>query len=178
MFDDRVVWIKIEGIAGGNLWIACVYAPNIPTEWQHLSHIMNNTLPKDCKWIIAGDINMTKQLSDKPNDCGRNISDLERLCWNNLLNSLHLHDSSIYQGGPKFSWCNGQQGKARRLARLDRFYTPINSGLHILLVSYFIHGYIVSLDFAPVQIELNIGKEEVKKSHFKWNVSHLSGNFG
>ena len=31
LFDNRVVWIKLEGIEGGNIGLVCVYAPNIPT---------------------------------------------------------------------------------------------------------------------------------------------------
>lgn len=36
LYNDRVVWIKLEGIEGGNVGIACVYAPNIPTKRRHL----------------------------------------------------------------------------------------------------------------------------------------------
>ena len=61
LYDNRVVWIKMEGIEGGNIGIACVYAPNIPTERRHLWHIMVDSLPKDCEWIIGGDFNMTER---------------------------------------------------------------------------------------------------------------------
>ena len=127
LYDNRVVWIKLEGIEGGNIGLACVYAPNIPTEWRHLWHIMVETLPKDCEWLICGDFNMTERAQDKSNDCRCAISDLERLTWNGLLNAFQLHDAYIHQGGPKFSWHNGQKGRDRRLARLDRFYTPMHS---------------------------------------------------
>lgn len=33
---DKVVWIKIQGIEGGNIGLACIYAPNIPTECKRL----------------------------------------------------------------------------------------------------------------------------------------------
>lgn len=77
LYDNRVVWIKLEGVEGGNVGIACVYAPNIPTERRHLWHLMTHNLPRDCKWIIGGDFNMIERLGDKSNDCGRAISDLE-----------------------------------------------------------------------------------------------------
>lgn len=54
-----------------------MYAPNIPIEQRHLWHIMVDSLPKDCSWIIGGDFNMTKRPNDNSNDCGRAISDLE-----------------------------------------------------------------------------------------------------
>ena len=58
LYDNRVVWIKLEGIEGGNIGFACVYAPNIPTERRHLWHIMVESLPKDCEWIICGHFSM------------------------------------------------------------------------------------------------------------------------
>ena len=49
LYDNRVVWIKLEGIERGNIGLACVYAPNILTERRHLWHIMVESLPKYCK---------------------------------------------------------------------------------------------------------------------------------
>ena len=57
-----------------------------PNRERHLWHIMVESLPKDCEWIICGDFNMTEMTQDKSHDCGRTISDLERLTWNGLLN--------------------------------------------------------------------------------------------
>lgn len=53
LYENRVVWIKLEGIEGCNIGIACVYAPNIPMERRHLWQLMMDFLPKDCKWIIG-----------------------------------------------------------------------------------------------------------------------------
>lgn len=36
LYDNRVVWIKLEGIEGDNIGIACVYAPNMPIKRRHL----------------------------------------------------------------------------------------------------------------------------------------------
>ena len=76
---------------------------------------------------------------------------------------------------PRFSWNNGQQGMARRLARLDRFYTPKHSRLGIRCLAYFIHGYTVGSDHAPVQLELAIGEEGTRNSAYKWNLTYLDG---
>ena len=54
LYEDKVVWIKLEGIEGRNIGIACIYAPNIPTDRRHLWHIMVDSLPKDCDWILRG----------------------------------------------------------------------------------------------------------------------------
>lgn len=89
------------------------------------------------------------------------------------MHSIYIKDTLIHQGGPRFSWNNGQARHARRLARLDRFYTLEKYKLEINHKAYFIHGYYVGSDHTPIQIELNIGNGEVRKSAFKWNIAHL-----
>ena len=44
-------------------------------------------------------------------------------------------------------------------------------------MAYFIHGYSVGSDNAPVQMELRIGSGETRKTTFKWNVTYLKGEF-
>ena len=85
LYDNRVVWFKLEDIEGGNIGIVCIYTPNIFTDRRHLWHIMINALPKDYKWILGGDFDMTERPEDKSNDCGRAISILEKFTWNELL---------------------------------------------------------------------------------------------
>lgn len=113
LYDNKVVWVNLEGIEGGIIAIACVYAPNIPTDRRNLWHIMVDSLPKDCKWVIGRDFNMTERPQDKSNDCRRNISDLERYTWGGLLNAIQVKDHLIHQEGPRFSWNNGQKGQAQ-----------------------------------------------------------------
>ena len=167
LYDNRLVWIKLEGIEGGKIGLACIYAPNIPTKRRHLWHLMSDSLPKDCEWIIGGGFNMTERPEDKSHDCGRVISGLEKLTWNDLLNTFQVNDTFIHQGGPRFSWCNGQKGNARRLARLDRVYLPTNSKIGMKHSSYFIHGYSVGSDHSPVELEVTIGQGEVRRSTYK-----------
>ena len=92
-----------------------------------------------------------------------------------MLNFLQIEDKCLYQGGPRFSWDNGQKGIRRRLPRLDRIYTPIQSKLNMHLANYSIHGYSVGSDHSPVHLELHIGSGEERKTALKWNVSHLKG---
>lgn len=75
LYENRVVWIRLVGIEGGNIGIACVYTPSIPTERRHLWHLMMDSHPKDYNWIIGGDLNMTERREDKSNECGRAISE-------------------------------------------------------------------------------------------------------
>ena len=166
---------KLEGIEGGNIGLACIYAPNISTERRHLWRDIMKLLPKDCDWILGGDFNLTERREDKSNDCRRGISDIEKLTWNGLFNGFQVLNTFTYQGGPRFSWNNGQYGMTRQLARLDRIYTPSHSRLGIRCLAYFIHGYTVGSDHAPVQLELAIGEEGTRKSAYKWNVTYLDG---
>lgn len=54
LMNNRVIWIKLEGIEGGNLGLACVYAPNILSQRNDLWLEMATSLPKNCNWIIGG----------------------------------------------------------------------------------------------------------------------------
>ena len=56
---------------------------------------------------------------------------------------------------------------------LERFYTPTYKRLNIHLASYYIHGYSVGSDHSVVQLEVHIGRSEMRKTTFKWNVSYL-----
>ena len=152
------------------------YAPNIPMDRGHLWHIMLDALPKDCEWIIGGNFDMTRRPQDKSKDCGRAISDLERFTWNGLLTAFQIHGHFIHQGGPRFSWSNGQRGNARRLARLHRFYMPTHNRLGIHPKAYFIHGCSVGWNHSPVQLEISTKNEDVRNTAFKWNVSYLQGD--
>lgn len=136
---------------------------------------MVDALPKDCEWILGGHSNMTERPQDTSNDCGRGISDLEGFTWNELLNTFQVKDTFTHQGGPRFSWNNGQTWQEKRLARLDRFYTPEESTLGINHKAYYIQGYPMGSDHAPTQLELHIGSKETRESTFKWNVAHLKG---
>ena len=49
------------------------------------------------------------------------------------------------------------------------------SKMEISHKAYFIHGYPVGSDHAPVQLESNIGSGETRKLAFKWNIAHLKG---
>ena len=140
---------------------------------DHLWHIMVKYLPKDCEWIIRGDFNMTERAHDNFKDCGRAISNLERFTWEGLLNAFQIQDNCVHQGGPRYSWNNGQSIQACKLARLDTFYIPSQSRLKIHHTIYFIHGHSMGLDHSPVQLEICIGDGEIRKSTYKWNVAHL-----
>jgi hypothetical protein len=45
-YEDRVVWVKLEGVEDSKIAIACICAPNIPMVRMHLRRLMTNSLPK------------------------------------------------------------------------------------------------------------------------------------
>lgn len=99
LFEDSVVWIKMEGIEVGNLGIACVYAPNILTNRMHLWHLITNNLPKDCDWIVGGDFNKTERPNDKSNDYRRTITDLKNLVGMGFLMHFKYKTPFFIKGG-------------------------------------------------------------------------------
>jgi hypothetical protein len=36
LYEDSVIWIKLEEFVSGNVGLACVYTPNILTDRRHL----------------------------------------------------------------------------------------------------------------------------------------------
>ena len=92
---------------------------------------------------------------------------MKRYTWKEFLNFLQVNDEFVHRGGPRFSWDNGQKRIRRRLARLDRFYTLTQSQLNTRIATYFIHGYSVGSDHAPMHLEFYISSEEGKKMAFK-----------
>ena len=54
----------------GNQEITCIFLSNIPSNSQHLWHVMMDSLPKDCGWLIGSKFNMTDCPEYKPSECG------------------------------------------------------------------------------------------------------------
>ena len=88
---------------------------------------MMEFLLKDCDCIIGRTFNITERPEDKFNDHSHAISKVEKTTWKWLLNVFQIQDFFQHEGGPRFSWSNGQRDNSRKLARLDRFYTSIQS---------------------------------------------------
>lgn len=47
LYDDRLVWIKLEGTEGENIGLAYVYASSILTERRNMWLVMIDSLPKN-----------------------------------------------------------------------------------------------------------------------------------
>lgn len=71
----------------------------------------------DCPWIIFGDFN---SITSSTEHLGGNFNYYARKAYlfSNFISGNSLVDVNYV--GSNFSWCNGQHGRARRWARLDR----------------------------------------------------------
>lgn len=47
--------------------------------------------------------------------------------------------------------------------------------LYPIHMTYFIHGHPVGSDHTPIQLEICMGPENIRKLAFKWNVPHFRG---
>ncbi|KAJ0971107.1 hypothetical protein J5N97_019066 [Dioscorea zingiberensis] len=82
--------------------------------WHELSAISTLNLP----WIISGDFNAILNSEEHRGGSFSNYS-VKAKHFNDFINSNHLFDLGFF--GPSFTWCNNQNGLARRWARLDLF---------------------------------------------------------
>lgn len=55
LMENRMQWVILKRLLGGDLGVANIYAPNIPKEWCFLWAKMIQKLPRGCRWILASD---------------------------------------------------------------------------------------------------------------------------
>jgi hypothetical protein len=67
LMENRVWWVILKRLLGGDLGVANIYAPNIPRKGCFLWAEMILKLVKGCRSILAGDWNMVERSTDKSN---------------------------------------------------------------------------------------------------------------
>jgi hypothetical protein len=82
-------------------------------------------MPVDTDWLLVGDFNMLRRLSDRNKD-GGNIHDM--LSFNATLTNLRLEKLKLF--GNKYTWTNKQ--KSPLLERLDWFFASCTWITHYL----------------------------------------------
>lgn len=87
--------------------------------WNNLSFISSLNLP----WILAGDFNAILTEDDHKGGTFHNYSAKASLFSNFTLKNDLIDLGFVV---PRFTWCNGQYGLARRWARLDRYLVNSN----------------------------------------------------
>jgi len=116
--------------AGGTGYLTNVYGPNAPGErLEFLKSLewINQTI-QDKPWIVDGDFNMIKSLSEKRG--GRSIIEPSQLDFMDFINRCGLVDVETVNGW--FTWNNRRKGGNSIASRLDRLLITetylVNSG--------------------------------------------------
>ncbi len=79
---NSIHWTRLRVLLGGDLGVANVYAPNNPRDHCCLWDEMAKCLPKDCRWIFAGDWNMVEARKDKFTVVASLCHNLKNWHWN------------------------------------------------------------------------------------------------
>jgi exonuclease III len=142
-----------------------VYAPsNSARDKVELWEELLRSLPRNCRWVLAGDWNFVEHRHDKSNNCGRLVNDGERIIFSQLLDALQVEDNFPSGNKIKFSWDNRRRDGTKVLARLDRIYAFQATGTFKSVADYEILGDSNHSDHLPVRHKILLQPKEKKKS--------------
>lgn len=170
----RALWVRLSDVQGTDVAILNVYASNSIGERCQLWQELIDTLPVDCKWILAGDWNFVSNQRDKTNECGRLVSGVEAGIFAQLLDLLQVQDTFPSSNRIRFNWDNRRRTGLRVLARLDRIYAFNSRGNASAVEEYFILGNSSHSDHLPVWCRITLQSEPKRKSTYKMNSLSLS----
>ncbi|KAG0572402.1 hypothetical protein KC19_VG091900, partial [Ceratodon purpureus] len=147
-------FIILDGIAGGRLGLVNVYAPNSPREWSALWEALLRELPRSCRWVMFGDMNM----AEKSSACGRMLPSFERQAFEFLKLGLNVEEPPLSPDSLQYSWDNFRHDGARVMARLDRAYLFRNqdASSSATVTAYCILRGCTLSDHHLVQLELQL----------------------
>lgn len=172
--DGRGQWIRMGGLAGGDVSILNVYASTSVRERSFLWEELREELPKDCCWIICGDWNFVEHIRDKSNLNGRVITTGESRVFSLLKDALNVGENFRSSNGVRFTWDNRRVGAARSLARLDRFYTFAHAGAGLdPVIDCHIKGDCYHADHLPVLCSVLLQPIPKRTSTYKMSSLHL-----
>jgi exonuclease III len=149
--SGRAQWIRLSGVPGGDVAFLNVYAHSSSQRdcielWTELLE----TLPQDCRWLLAGDWNTVENEGDKSSSSGRLMGVNERRVFDQLKVALGVEDIFPASNVLRFSWDNQQQGANRKMAGLDRIYAFQRSGAGNAVTEYKILRDCCHNDHLPV----------------------------
>jgi hypothetical protein len=118
---------------------------------------------------------MVESSVDKSTQCGRLISNSDRIHWEALKHALNIEDFFHHGRGFKYSWDNGRMEGQRILARLDCFYVFRNHppGSSRSITQYAIQGDGTLSDHLPFDIIIKLGDAPLKRGVWKMNIGYL-----
>ena len=103
IFRGRASWVVLSSIPGGDCGILNIYSPNNPAERKTLWELIPESVPQNCRWTVAGDLNMVESPVDKTTACGRILGDQEKGAWEALKLVLNIEDTFKPGRGLKFT---------------------------------------------------------------------------
>jgi exonuclease III len=165
----RALSVRLSNVPGNDVAILNVYAPNSIRERCQLWNELIDTLPLDCKWVLAGDWNFVSSPGDKTSECGRLISGEEARIFAQLVDLVQVADPFPSTNRVKFSWDNRRRTGLRVLARLDRIYSYKQVGNVVPVEEYYIIGNSNHSDHLPVWCKIALQPEPKRKSSYKMN---------
>jgi hypothetical protein len=133
-------------------------------------------LPRDCKWVAAGDWNFVENPEDKSTNNGRIITGQEKAEFELLKAHLQLRDFFPPQSRVIYSWDNLRRGEGRVLARLDRMYAFAceHGAPNSHIQTYEILGTSCNSDHKPVLFKIENRNIRTRGARYKMNGHYLS----
>jgi exonuclease III len=170
---NRAQWIRLHGTPGGDIAILNIYASTEVRERIDLWGELLTSLPRGCRWFLAGDWNVVERKVDKSSSCGKIMSD-EGLLFQQLKLALKVEDTFPNSSPIKFSWDNKRRDGVRILARLDRIYSfqPVTAEA-APMAEYYIRGDSNHFDHLPVVGKFLLQVEARRKSSYAMNAGYL-----
>ena len=123
----NVQWVRFTGVPGQDISVLNIYAPHSSTERCALWGELLEVLPRDCRWILAGDWNFVERRVDKSSSRASSVTEIERRVFQELKEALQVEDSFPASSRLRYTWDSQHRDRSRVLARLDRIYTPTPS---------------------------------------------------
>jgi hypothetical protein len=163
----KALWVRLSNVLGDDVAVLNVYVANSIRERCQLWLEFIDTLPLDCKWVLAGDWNFESNHRDKTSECGRLILGEEARIFAQLLDILQVSDPFPNSSRIKFSWDNWRRTGLRVLAILDRVYSHNLPGNIQPVEEYFIIGKSNHSDHLPIWCKLALQPEPKLKLVYK-----------
>jgi exonuclease III len=116
--NNFAISIEFTVAISGATWILSnIYAPcSAEGRTKFLNWFENIDMPDGTYWLIVGDFNLIRRLSDR-DKAGGNVHDM--MAFNAAISRLGLEELKLYDN--KFTWTNKQESSF--LERLDWFFT-------------------------------------------------------
>jgi exonuclease III len=108
--SGRYQWVRLTGVPGQDVGVLNVYAANRAAKRCELWCEMLSSLPRDCRWICAGDWNFVESPSDRSRPKDPLMTVEERQLFGQLKATFDLEDPFPPSNSVRYSWDNRRIG--------------------------------------------------------------------